>query len=356
MKSRVPHPLLCLLQAILLTSLLSQCAQKKASEASAAPPPAKPPAEQKSKPAKTKTPHAKTAPSAEAAAPSAPTPEPPKRSFGQKLKFWKKNSDSSTPENTAAINEAEAAAGPDLGFLLSMNYAEAKAISAQSLELPNGVRIAADTVEILKVDANNMPKRVRARGKVYLESEGGIDTAKVLCQEAYISSWEIVLRGRPIIQRGGSVIQGLKDDTVTYILGSRLRVVGLHRFTNPQTVVQDSLVASISDSGPWSNNPNPLLPPLDEGAVPVNIRAEMLKAAEAENLMQTQRQEALTQPEPPPAPWVKQPKAKSPTPAEATTPAAPAKAQPAQPRATPPTNTPGKKSKARGQKVEAATA
>ena len=63
--------------------------------------------------------------------------------------------------------------------------------------------------------------------------------AKVLCQEAYVSSREIVLRGKPIIQRGGSTIEGLEDRTVAYMIGSRLRVLGLHRISN-----QDSMIAS----------------------------------------------------------------------------------------------------------------
>ena len=130
--------------------------------------------------------------------------------------------------------------------------------------------------------------------------------AKVLCQEVYISSREIVLRGKPIIQRGGSTIEGLEDRTVAYMIGPRLRVLGLHRLTN-----QNSMIADLPDLGPWTGGPNPLLPPLTEASVPTDIRDQMMKAAEAEAVLQQNREEALSQPAAPPAPWVKpDPKAK----------------------------------------------
>jgi hypothetical protein len=200
-----------------------------------------------------------------------------------------------------------AAPAVELSFLLSMNFAEAKEISGQSMELPLGVRVAADKIEVLKLDRENQPKRVRAKGKVYLESGVGEDTAKVLCQEAYITAGEIILRGKPIIQRGGSIIEGLEDSTVAYMIGMRLRVIGLHRATN-----SDDMLAAQPDLGPWTGGPNPILPPLGEDAVPNKIRDEMQKAAEAEALLQHHRAEALKQPEAPPAPWVKgEPKMKA---------------------------------------------
>lgn len=195
---------------------------------------------------------------------------------------------------------------PEMLFLLSMNFDEAKAISAQSIEMPMGVKIAADSIEVIKEDGDKKPKKVRAKGRVYLEQGGGDDLAKVLCQEAYISSWEIVLRGKPIIQRGGSTIEGLEDRTVAYMLGSRLRVIGTHRLIN-----QNSMLAMLPDLGPWTAGPNPILPPLSEDSVPTDIREQMLKAAEAEAVLQQTRAEALTQPAAPDAPWVKgDPKAK----------------------------------------------
>lgn len=189
----------------------------------------------------------------------------------------------------------------DLGFLLGMTYEEAKAISAQSAELPSEVRVAADSIEVLKKDRADRPVRIRAKGRVYLESGTGEDVAKVLCHEAYVSSWEIVLRGKPIVQRGNSTIEGLEDETVAYMFGGRLRVLGLHRLTN-----QTDMLAKLPGLGPWTEGPNPLLPPLTEAAVPNDIRDQMMKAAEAEAVLQQNRAEALSLPADPPAPWVKE--------------------------------------------------
>jgi hypothetical protein len=80
-----------------------------------------------------------------------------------------------------------------------------------------------------------------------------------------------------------------------------LRVLGLHRLTN-----QTDMLAKLPDLGPWTNGPNPLLPPLTEAAVPNDIRDQMMKAAEAEAVLQQNRAEALSLPAAPAAPWVKE--------------------------------------------------
>ncbi|MCA1964597.1 MAG: hypothetical protein LDL31_11680 [Prosthecobacter sp.] len=195
----------------------------------------------------------------------------------------------------------------DLMFLLSMSYEEAVSISKESMELPGAeVRLAADEIEVLKKDRAGRPSRVRAKGRVYLESGTGEDITKVLCQEAYVSSTEVVLRGKPIIQRGKSTIEGLADETVAYMLGWRLRVIGLHRLTN------QTALAGLPDLGPWTGGPNPILPPLTEAAVPGDIREQMLKAAEAEAVLQQNKADAMNLQNLPAAPWVKpEPAAKS---------------------------------------------
>ncbi|MES2736159.1 MAG: hypothetical protein V4672_07560 [Verrucomicrobiota bacterium] len=201
-----------------------------------------------------------------------------------------------TPGDSASGTETSPV---DLAFLLTMNYAEATTLTGKSLDLgPNG-RVAAESIEVVKADKEGRPRKVRAKGKVYLET-GADDSAKILCQEAYINGDEAVLRGKPILQRGGTIIEGLADDTVFYFLGTRLRVIGLHRVTNP-----DTMMAGASELGAWTEGPNPLLPALSEESVPQNIREEMLKAAEAEAVLQQHRGEALLQPDAPPAPWVK---------------------------------------------------
>ncbi|MDZ4287019.1 MAG: hypothetical protein U0984_03625, partial [Prosthecobacter sp.] len=204
-------------------------------------------------------------------------------------------------ERASGIVPAKATAGSsvDLTFLLSMDYTEAKAISTQSAETSKGTKIAADKIEVLKTDKEGKAKKLTAKGKVYIET-GAADGAKILCQEAYINGDEAILRGKPIMQRGGSIVEGLDEGTVFYMLGTRLRVIGLHRLTN-----EGAMLANLPDLGPWTGGPNPLLPPLNEGSVPRNIRAEMLKAAEAEAVLQQAKLESLDQPAAPPAPWIK---------------------------------------------------
>jgi hypothetical protein len=199
----------------------------------------------------------------------------------------------------AAIREAPSN-NMDLVFLLGISYEEAKAISQENMEMQAGeVRIAADEIQVLNSERDGRPNKVRAKGRVYLETGSGEDITKVLCQEAYVSMKEVVLRGKPIIQRGNSTIEGLTDETIAYVLGCRLRVIGLHRLTT------ESSLAALPDLGPWTNGPNPILPPLTEAAVPGDIRDQMLKAAEAEAVLQQNKSEAMAQPYLPPAPWFK---------------------------------------------------
>ncbi|MEN3940489.1 hypothetical protein WJU23_04280 [Prosthecobacter sp. SYSU 5D2] len=228
----------------------------------------------------------------------------------EKLKSLETSDDNTAAANGAQLvsltsGEGDLAPGTDtspvdLAFLLTMDYAEAKTISGQSLDLGINGRVAAENIEVIKSDKEGRARKVRATGKVYLEA-GADDSAKILCQEAFINGDEAVLRGKPILQRGGTIIEGLEDDTVFYFLGTRLRVIGKHRVTNPNAM----LATGLPDQGPWTAGPNPLLPALSENSVPLNIREEMQKAAEAEALMQTQRNEAMQQPEGAPAPWVK---------------------------------------------------
>lgn len=172
----------------------------------------------------------------------------------------------------------------DLSFLLSMSFVEAKGISTQQLEFPPYLKIAADSIEVFKYTADGKPRKARARGKVFIEMNFN-EPAKALCQEAFITEDEIILRGSPILQRGGSTVEGLDDSTIFYMFGTSLRVIGLHKVNN-QTEVTSLLPAL----GTWAQGPNPLLPPLNESAVPSSIRDSMQRAAEAEMLHQKTRE------------------------------------------------------------------
>ncbi len=195
--------------------------------------------------------------------------------------------------NTAATADKAQAASKDvtlvksptdLSFLLSMSFVEAKSISTQQLEFPPYIKIAADSIQVFKYSADGKPLKARARGKVFIEMNFN-EPAKALCQEAFITESEIILRGSPILQRGGSMVEGLDESTIFYLFGTSLRVIGLHKVNN-----QNEIAALMPTLGTWAAGPNPLLPPLTESAVPSSIRDSMQRAAEAEMMHQKTRE------------------------------------------------------------------
>lgn len=187
------------------------------------------------------------------------------------------------------------AGGIDMSFLLTMSYEEAQTITPQHLELPPFYKLAADEIQVVSRDRNGKPRRVRARGKVFLQMDFR-EPARALGQEAYIDDDEVILRGRPMVQRGGSIVEGLDDNTVFYMLGLRLRVIGMHRVTSQRDLLNEMQDGSAGPAGPvsipyryrpgplprlgpWETGPNPLLPPLSPSDVPESIRREMQKQA-----------------------------------------------------------------------------
>ncbi|MCE9518687.1 MAG: hypothetical protein K8R87_03865 [Verrucomicrobia bacterium] len=169
-------------------------------------------------------------------------------------------------KNTAAAPEDSS--GADVGFLLSMKYGEAKALSPQSLELPPYYKVAADEITVVSTKSDGTPRKVRAKGHVFLQ----IDYREELIglgQEALIGGGEVILRGRPLLRRGRSVVEGLADRTVFYIDGVRLQVIGLHRITSESGVTP-------AWRGSWKDGPNPLLPALSPGDIPKEMRASPL--------------------------------------------------------------------------------
>ncbi len=214
-----------------------------------------------------------------------------------------KPSAASTASTDPAKKDAVLVKSPmDLSFLLSMSFTEAKTLSTQQLEFPPHLKIAADSIQVFKYAPDGRPLKARARGKVFIEMNYN-EPAKALCQEAFITENEVILRGSPILQRGGSMVEGLDESTIFYMFGSSLRVIGLHKVNN-----QSQIADMMPTLGSWAGGPNPLLPPLTEGDVPVNIRSEMQRAAEAEMLHQKTRElygpaatpDATPAPTPPP--------------------------------------------------------
>jgi hypothetical protein len=156
----------------------------------------------------------------------------------------------STPPGTGGTEGAV-----DVSFLVSMTWNEAKTISAQHLEVPPFYKVAADEVRVLRSDETGRPLRVRARGHVFMQVDFQ-EQLTALGQEAYIrSDGELILRGKPLLKRGRSLVEGLSDTTVFYIKGTHLEVIGKHRLTK-----QNALEPAWSRS--WKEGPNPLLPEL----------------------------------------------------------------------------------------------
>ncbi|MDB6003564.1 MAG: hypothetical protein JWR15_551 [Prosthecobacter sp.] len=191
--------------------------------------------------------------------------------------------DKSKPETAGSKDITMVKSPTDLSFLLSMSFVEAKSISTQQLEFPPYLKIAADSIQVFKYSADGKPLKARARGKVFIEMNFS-EPAKALCQEAFITEGEIILRGSPILQRGGSMVEGLDESTIFYLFGTSLRVIGLHKVNN-----QNEIASLMPTLGTWAAGPNPLLPPLTESAVPSSIRDSMQRAAEAEMMHQKTR-------------------------------------------------------------------
>jgi len=200
----------------------------------------------------------------------------------------RKEQETGTSETDNKIESEEVSASIDVSFLLGMTFIEAKTLSAQSIEFPPFYKVAADTIEVTKTNADGTPRRVRAKGRVFIEMNF-LEPAKALCQELLLTDDEVILRGKPVLQRGGSTVEGMDDHTVFYLFGAKLRVIGMHRLTNPGQITDGVDASGLPILGAWTDSPNPLLPPLTESDVPAQVRAELQRAAEAEMLHQQTR-------------------------------------------------------------------
>jgi hypothetical protein len=214
---------------------------------------------------------------------------------GMVLPMCQSTSDSTatgTSAATAAANgkpmtEAEIAdkqEGVDVGKLLSMTFDEAKKVSPNSLSVPPFYKLTADEISVLRTNAKGQPERVRAKGKVFVQIDFR-EKLVALAQEAYIESdGEVILRGRPLLKRGRSVVEGLAETTVYYIKGTRLQVIGKHRLAKQEGGIESPHGGTIRPSfdiqptwrRAWKDGPNPLLPALTPSVVPAEMRASPL--------------------------------------------------------------------------------
>ncbi len=174
--------------------------------------------------------------------------------------------------------------GVDVAKLLAMEFADAKKISPNSLEVPPFYKITADQISVLKKDSKGRPQRVRAKGRVFVQIDFR-DKLVALAQEAYIESdGEVILRGRPLLKRGRTVVEGLSETTVYYIKGTRLQVLGSHRMAKQEGGItsphggtfRPSYDVQPSWRRAWRDGPSPLLPALSPNDLPADMRASPL--------------------------------------------------------------------------------
>jgi hypothetical protein len=182
----------------------------------------------------------------------------------------KAKDDGAKPPGGNASTETSGAV--NVNFLLSMTWGEAREINPHHLEIPPNYKVAADEITVLKTGAGGEPLRARARGHVFMQVDFR-EQLVALGQEALIGSdGEVILRGKPLLKRGRSLVEGLDDTTVFYIKGTRLQVVGRHRLSK-QNTGGDSFPVAPTWSRSWKEGPNPLLPALSPESVPQGLRA-----------------------------------------------------------------------------------
>lgn len=192
------------------------------------------------------------------------------------------------PVEGAAVEKKDESV--DVGFLLSMTYEEAKKLSPQSLTVPPFYKVAGDEVKVLKQGAAGEPLHVRVKGHVFMQVDFR-EQLTALGQEAYIESGgELIVRGKPLLKRGRSLVEGLSDDTVFYIRGTRLQVIGKHRLVKEEAAEggRPNFDVKPSWSRSWKEGPNPLLPALSPEDVPREMRMNpLLPAPEADDVPKT---------------------------------------------------------------------
>lgn len=172
--------------------------------------------------------------------------------------------------------KTKSAAGVDADFLLSMTWPEAKAISPQHLEIPPFYKVAADEIAVLKRDDAGRPRRVRAKGHVFMQVDFN-EQLTSLGQEAYIEAGgELILRGKPLLKRGRSLVEGLTDMTVFYIKQTRLQVIGSHRLIRKPGGPTGTFSVEPNWTRSWQEGPNPILPALSPEDVPKEMRMNPL--------------------------------------------------------------------------------
>ncbi len=191
----------------------------------------------------------------------------------------------------------------NVGFLLTMTFDEAKKMSTASDTFPPFYKVAADEVKVSRTD-DNKPKRLQAKGRVFLQIDFR-EQLNALAQEALITPNEVILRGKPLLKRGRTVVEGLNDTTVFYVRGVDLQVIGKHRITSEKEVTP-------TWTRSWKEGPNPLLPALRPEDVPKEMRASpLLPPPPVPMVPPSDLPQSTDDPKPPPLPKLREPEEKA---------------------------------------------
>ncbi len=149
--------------------------------------------------------------------------------------------------------------------LLEMPFEDAAAISPQHAQVGSLFRVAADTVEILKTDAEGKPVKVRAKGHVFVEMALA-DRATGLCEEATVSLKEVFLSGKPMVKQGIRVAIPTSLSTSFWITEDRLKALGRCTIAKLEAPQQPVMLASASSD--FFPTPEPVLPPMTQPWTP----------------------------------------------------------------------------------------
>jgi len=94
----------------------------------------------------------------------------------------------------------------NVSFLLTMTFDEARKMSAASETFPPFYKVAADEVKVTRADGG-APKKLQAKGRVFLQIDFR-EQLNALAQEALVTQNEVILRGKPLLKRGRTVVRG----------------------------------------------------------------------------------------------------------------------------------------------------
>lgn len=187
------------------------------------------------------------------------------------------------PDDTrAVVGKPDALADPaSVDFLLSMDFIEAAQMADQSMVLPPLFRVAANNISHPILPPGQNLTEFTATGNIFLEINFA-EPLITLAQEADVTIQQIILRGRPVLKRGHSVIEATSHDTVFYVTADSIEIDGPHQLRRlgdrmPGTAPALPFPpAADLPTGPASPGP-PSAITIDPNEVPEDMTAEEIR-------------------------------------------------------------------------------